>query len=135
MPLGWRRRKTSPLRDVAGLLRSLDYAAATVGTDRQERTHTELPPQLAERRALLLDRFRTTANEAFLNCYRQHMEASPAPWADPAQLQPLLDLFLLERAAYEVDYEAANRVAWIDLPVSGLARLLRKLLAQPGGQP
>ncbi|MBF6987901.1 MULTISPECIES: maltose alpha-D-glucosyltransferase [Cupriavidus] len=133
--LDWRRRKTSPLRDVAGLLRSLDYAAATVGTDRQERTHTELPPQLAERRALLLERFRSTANEAFLQCYRQHMEASPAPWVDPAQLQPLLDLFLLERAAYEVDYEAANRVAWIDLPVSGLARLLRKLLGQPGAQP
>ncbi|MDQ0142302.1 maltose alpha-D-glucosyltransferase [Cupriavidus necator] len=127
LPLDWRRRKTSPLRDVAGLLRSLDYAAATVGTDRQERTHSELPPQLAERRAVLLERFRSTANEAFLNCYRQHMEASPAPWAAPDQLQPLLDLFLLERAAYEVEYEAANRAAWIDLPASGLARLLRKL--------
>ncbi|WP_454737872.1 maltose alpha-D-glucosyltransferase [Cupriavidus necator] len=134
LPLDWRRRKTSPLRDVAGLLRSLDYAAATVGTDRQERTHTELPPQLAERRAVLLESFRTTANDAFLQSYRQHMEASPAPWVEPEQLQPLLDLFLLERAAYEVDYEAANRVAWIDLPVSGLARLVRKLVA-PGGQP
>lgn len=45
------------------------------------------------------------------------------------QLQPLLDLFLLERAAYEVEYEAANRVAWIDLPASGLARLVGQLLA------
>jgi maltose alpha-D-glucosyltransferase/alpha-amylase len=134
LPLDWRRRKTSPLRDVAGLLRSLDYAAATVGTDRQERTHSELPPQQAERRAVLLERFRTTANEAFMNCYRQQMEASPMPWAAADQLQPLLDLFLLERAAYEVDYEAANRVAWIDLPVNGLARLLRKLVV-PGGQP
>ncbi|MCY1259205.1 Alpha-1,4-glucan:maltose-1-phosphate maltosyltransferase [compost metagenome] len=134
LPLDWRRRKTSPLRDVAGLLRSLDYAAATVGTDRQERTHSELPPQLAERRAVLLERFRTTASEAFLNCYHQHMQDSGTPWVAPDQLQPLLDLFLLERAAYEVDYEAANRVAWIDLPVSGLARLLRKLLA-PGDQP
>ncbi|AGW94196.1 maltose alpha-D-glucosyltransferase [Cupriavidus sp. DF5525] len=133
LPLDWRRRKTSPLRDVAGLLRSLDYAAATVGTDRQERTHTELPPQLAERRAVLLEGFRSTASDAFLSSYQQHMEASPAPWVAPDQLQPLLDLFLLERAAYEVDYEAANRVAWIDLPVSGLARLVRKLV--PGGQP
>ncbi|WP_354684380.1 maltose alpha-D-glucosyltransferase [Cupriavidus necator] len=135
LPLDWRRRKTSPLRDVAGLLRSIDYAAATVGTDRQERTHTELPPALAERRAVLLERFRTTANEAFLNAYRQHMEGSAAPWVQPDQLQPLLDLFLLERAAYEVDYEAANRVAWIDLPVSGLARLVRKLTAATGVQP
>ncbi|MNT66260.1 hypothetical protein D3C72_2043130 [compost metagenome] len=83
---------------------------------------------------MLLESFRTTANDAFLQSYRQHMETSPAPWVEPEQLQPLLDLFLLERAAYEVDYEAANRVAWIDLPVSGLARLVRKLLA-PGDQP
>ena len=54
--------------------------------------------------------------------------------ATPAQLQPLLDLFLLERAAYEVGYEAANRVAWIDLPTSGLARLVRKLLGDNDGQ-
>jgi maltose alpha-D-glucosyltransferase/alpha-amylase len=129
LPLDWRRRKTSPLRDVAGLLRSIDYAAATVGTDRQERTHAELPPALAERRGGLLERFRSTASDAFLDCYSQHMEASGAPWVQPAQLQPLLDLFLLERAAYEVEYEAANRVAWIDLPASGLARMVRKLLA------
>jgi len=127
-PLAWRRRKTSPLRDVAGLLRSIDYAAATVGTDRQERTHAELPPAVTERREGLLERFRTSASGAFLDGYRQHMEASGAPWVQPGQLQPLLDLFLLERAAYEVEYEAANRLAWIDLPASGLARLVRKLL-------
>ncbi|CAG2134163.1 maltose alpha-D-glucosyltransferase [Cupriavidus plantarum] len=132
-----RRRKTSPLRDVAGLLRSLDYAAATVGTDRRERTHVTLPPALAERRAALLERFHEAASGAFLNCYQQTMRQAPQPWVEPAQLQPLLDLFLLERAAYEVGYEAANRVAWIDLPTSGLARLVRKLLGTGAadGQP
>jgi maltose alpha-D-glucosyltransferase / alpha-amylase len=133
-PLAFRRRKTSPLRDVAGLLRSIDYAAATVGTDRQERTHATLPPAQAERRAALLDRFRTTAGDAFLNCYQQTMAAAPRAWAASEQLQPLLDLFLLERAAYEVGYEAANRVAWIDLPTSGLARLVRKLLGDDDGK-
>ncbi|AOZ02670.1 maltose alpha-D-glucosyltransferase [Cupriavidus sp. USMAHM13] len=128
-PLAWRRRKTSPLRDVAGLLRSLDYAAATVGTDRQERTHAELPPALAQRRGELLERFRATATEAVLGGYREHLEACATPWVQAGQLQPLLDLFLLERAAYEVEYEAANRVAWIDLPASGLARLVGQLLA------
>ncbi|CAG9171299.1 maltose alpha-D-glucosyltransferase [Cupriavidus pampae] len=127
-PLAFRRRKTSPLRDVAGLLRSLDYAAATVGTDRRERTHVTLPPALAERRAGLLERFHNAAGGAFLNCYQQTMRQAERTWVEPAQLQPLLDLFLLERAAYEVGYEAANRVAWIDLPTSGLARLVRKLL-------
>jgi maltose alpha-D-glucosyltransferase/alpha-amylase len=57
--------------------------------------------------------------------------AAVRPWVTPEQMKPLLDLFLLERAAYEVGYEAANRVTWIDLPVSGLARLLRRLSAAP----
>jgi len=128
-PLTWRRRKTSPLRDVAGLLRSIDYAAATVGTDRQERTHAELSPAMAQRREALLERFRTTAAAAFLGSYQQQLETCATPWVQPDQLQPLLDLFLLERAAYEVAYEAANRVTWIDLPASGLARLVSGLLA------
>ncbi|MGO4809405.1 putative maltokinase [Cupriavidus sp. 2MCAB6] len=127
LPLDWRRRKTSPLRDVAGLLRSFDYAAATVGTDRHERTHATLPPALTQRREMLLDRFRQTASEAFVAGYLQIAEAAPQPWVEPEQAQALLDLFLLERAAYEVGYEAANRVAWVDLPVNGLARLIRKL--------
>jgi maltose alpha-D-glucosyltransferase/alpha-amylase len=40
----------------------------------------------------------------------------------------LLDLFLIEKAAYEVVYEAANRPAWIDVPLHGLARRVRHLL-------
>ncbi|MDW3683440.1 putative maltokinase [Cupriavidus sp. CV2] len=131
LPLDWRRRKTSPLRDVAGLLRSLDYAAATVGTDRHERTHAALPPSQTQRREALLDRFRQTAGDAFLAGYWQVLAAAPQPWVQPEQAQALLDLFLLERAAYEVGYEAANRVAWIDLPVNGLARLVRKLTGFP----
>ncbi|GAB7543044.1 putative maltokinase [Cupriavidus sp. CuC1] len=131
LPLDWRRRKTSPLRDVAGLLRSLDYAAATVGTDRHERTHAALPPSQTQRREALLDRFRQTAGDAFLAGYWQVLAAAPQPWVQPEQAQALLDLFLLERAAYEVGYEAANRVAWIDLPVNGLARLVRKLTGSP----
>lgn len=130
-PLAWRRRKTSPLRDVAGILRSFDYAAATVGTDRSERTHSALPPAQAERRDVLLERFRKVATDAFLAGYREIAESTPHSWVGPGQMLPLLDLFLLERAAYEVRYEADNRIAWIDLPVQGLARLLRALTAPP----
>ncbi|KAA6129233.1 maltose alpha-D-glucosyltransferase [Cupriavidus cauae] len=133
LPLAYRRRKTSPLRDVAGILRSFDYAAATVGTDRSERTHSALPPAQAERREGLLERFRQTATDAFLGGYREVADTALHPWASAAQLQPLLDLFLLERAAYEVKYEADNRVTWIDLPVHGLARLIRTLTGMPGG--
>ena len=70
----------------------------------------------------------------FLEGYQQTMSALERPWVTPEQLRPLLDLFLLERAAYEVGYEAANRVAWIDLPAGGLARLIRKLLGDADAQ-
>ncbi|MNN09554.1 hypothetical protein D3C81_1224390 [compost metagenome] len=107
-----------------------------MGTDRHERTHATLPPALAERRAALLERFRSAASQAFLHCYQLSMQAAPRHWAqagEAGQMGQLLDLFLLERAAYEVGYEAANRVAWIDLPTSGLARLVRKLLGANDG--
>jgi hypothetical protein len=48
----------------------------------------------------------------------------------PATQPKLLDLFLLEKAAYEIRYEAANRPAWIGIPLSGMARLVERLLPQ-----
>lgn len=121
-----RRRKTSPLRDVAGMLRSFDYAAATLGTH-QEPLAAALPPTLTERRAALLQCFSSVASETFLQAYLDTAAAAPHPWVSPEQFYALIDLFQLERAAYEVGYEAANRVTWIDLPLAGLARLARKL--------
>jgi maltose alpha-D-glucosyltransferase/alpha-amylase len=131
LPLEYRRRKTSPLRDVAGVLRSFDYAAATVGTGRHERTHAAVPPARTGRRDALLERFRLAATAAFLGGYHEVAAQAEHRWASPEQARCLLDLFLLERAAYEVCYEANNRVAWLDLPVRGLARLLRTLLSDP----
>ena len=65
-------------------------------------------PALAQRRGELLERFRATATEAVLGGYREHLEACATPWVQAGQLQPLLDLFLLERAAYEVEYEGGQ---------------------------
>jgi len=133
LPLDYRRRKTSPLRDVAGVLRSFDYAASAVGTDRHERPHAAVPATQAGRRDMLLERFRQLATDAFIGGYRDIVATAEHPWASPDQARTLLDLFLLERAAYEVRYEADNRVAWLDLPVRGLARLLRGLLGKDAG--
>lgn len=105
-----RRRKTSPLRDVAGLLRSFDYAAATAAPGR-----VAASPGAGERRAALLERFRVEAGQRFLEAYRGVLHAAPRRWAPEAAEASLLDLFLLEKAAYEVRYEASNRPAWIDL--------------------
>ncbi|WP_333585512.1 maltose alpha-D-glucosyltransferase [Phenylobacterium sp.] len=116
-PLEARRAKASPLRDVAGLLRSFDYAAATGAV-----AAAGLAQGLHERTVLTISQFETVAREAFLRGYSESGGAYP-----PA----LLDLFLLEKAAYEVSYEAANRPAWLGTPLRGLAAIADRLLDQP----
>jgi maltose alpha-D-glucosyltransferase/alpha-amylase len=116
-PLKERRAKTSPLRDVAGLLRSLDYAAATLVP--KAAAAAALPDEA--RRAFIM-RLRDSAREAFLAAYRAATNALPG--LDNAEL---LDFFLIEKAAYEVAYEAANRPAWLPIPMDGLANLAARV--------
>ncbi|WP_424813447.1 maltose alpha-D-glucosyltransferase [Roseococcus sp. YIM B11640] len=118
-----RRAKSSPLRDVAGLLRSFDYATAAAAANRQG---IEGPG--AERFAALLERFRHSAGESFLAAYREAHAQAPQPWMTAEAETPLLDLFLLEKAAYEVCYEAANRPGWIHIPLRGLEALANRIL-------
>jgi maltose alpha-D-glucosyltransferase/alpha-amylase len=95
-PLDERRRPSSPLRDVAGMLRSLDYAART-----------------AERRSgLAADAWLERARRAFLNGY------------GPTD-SGLLAAFELEKACYEVRYEAGMRPDWLWLPMAAVERLVR----------
>ena len=112
-PLAERRGKDHPLRDVAGLLRSFDYAAAVAEESRPAGADTW--EARAEEGA---EMFRSRAIESFLEGYRGGQESDP-----------LLGLFVLEKAAYEVSYEAANRPDWIGVPARGLARAARELLA------
>jgi maltose alpha-D-glucosyltransferase / alpha-amylase len=123
-PLEERRRKTSPMRDVAGVLRSIDYAVATALRQRGEGE----PDPVTQRRETLLTRFRAEASDAFVAGYRAVLRASERPWLSVEAEDALLDLFLLEKAAYEVAYEAANRPTWISTPVAGLAALADRLL-------
>jgi len=114
-PLAERRGKDIPLRDVAGVLRSFDYAAA-VGQQNLPASSETDQGRARERYAA----FRDSAVRAFLTGYTG--EEQPAA-------EPLLDLFILEKAAYEIAYEAANRPHWIGVPVAGLARAAERLLA------
>ena len=122
-PLEERRGKASPLRDVAGVLRSFDYAAAMVGRNEQASAHVAGP-----RRDEFLERFRADAAAAFLEAYRQSAES-----AGLSVSPELLDMFLIEKAAYEIAYEAANRPAWIDVPLGGLFALAARLAPEQGG--
>jgi maltose alpha-D-glucosyltransferase/alpha-amylase len=114
-----RRHKTSPLRDVAGMLRSFDYAAVSA-LDALRARRGQLEPELRQRARA----WRDQATRDFLGAYW--------PTAERAGLVPnaaelgrnLLDLFLLEKAFYEINYEAANRPAWISIPVRGILDLI-----------
>jgi maltose alpha-D-glucosyltransferase / alpha-amylase len=113
-----RRAKTSPLRDVAGLLRSIDYVAASL----IDREAIGTAPVDDAQRDQLMSQFRTRASEGFLSGYWQTSGAQP-----DTPTKCLLGLFLIEKAAYEIAYEAANRPAWIGVPVAGLLRLLQRM--------
>ena len=123
-PVELRRQKDHPLRDVAGMIRSFDYAAAVVKR-RSLASHAHLADDQV---SLFLESFVERATESFLTGYRDAI-ASGGDQALIAVKVELLDLFLIEKAAYEVVYEAANRPAWIDVPLHGLARLLLRLEA------
>jgi maltose alpha-D-glucosyltransferase/alpha-amylase len=122
-PLGDRRAKTSPLRDVAGLLRSFDYAVAVASGRAEGPAHTS-PGQ-----ATVLDQFADDASQAFLAAYRAGHAESARQWVTEANEPALLDLFLLEKAAYEICYEAASRPSWVGIPVHGLARITSRIIA------
>ena len=120
--LAERREKASPLRDVAGLLRSFDYAAAAM-LDPKSTTAAHVPQ---EQRIAIVKRLRDGAKRAFMEAYRKNAANSGA--------SELLDFFLIEKAAYELAYEAANRPAWLSIPIQGLARLTARVLPARSGR-
>jgi maltose alpha-D-glucosyltransferase/alpha-amylase len=120
--LAERREKASPLRDVAGLVRSLDYAAAAT-LDPKNTTAAQVSQ---EKRAAFVTRMRDGAKQVFLDAYRQS-------GADIGSGE-LLDFFLIEKAAYELAYEAANRPTWLAIPLHGLAQLAARILPARSGR-
>ncbi|MFP6561021.1 maltose alpha-D-glucosyltransferase [Paraburkholderia sp. B3] len=126
-PLAYRRAKACSLRDVAGLLRSLSYAGAAA-----QSTTESAPQQTADRKRTLFERFRGHAVESFLSQYRAAVADAPQPLVSATHEQELLDLFLIEKAAYEIRYEAANRPSWLGLPIRGLAAIAGRVLGPTG---
>ena len=125
-PLAERRAKGSPLRDVAGLLRSFDYAAATIA---REPAPAGQPTE--GRRTELLGQFVRAASASFLEGYRTAAAAAEHKWVPGTRAaKALIELFLIEKAAYEINYEAGNRPAWIGIPLRGLLMLTERLLVR-----
>ena len=119
-----RRAKSCPVRDVAGLLRSLHYAAAAARLNRTGATATS-----GSQSASAMQRFVDEMSAQFLNAYYSVAEGSPPEPGDAGLYgHPLLDLFLLEKAAYEICYEAANRPTWINIPLRGFNEIAMRVL-------
>ena len=126
-PLEERRAKTTPLRDVAGLLRSFDYAAwAAV-----ERLCEDDPAGWEPLRALAL-RWRDLAAAAFLAGYREGAAGCPGVPGDNAVFNRLLDLLMLDKAFYEIGYEAAHRPGWLAIPLHGALAILERVALPVG---
>jgi maltose alpha-D-glucosyltransferase/alpha-amylase len=111
-PIAQRRAKQAALKDVAGMLRSLDYAVATVAARDPEREDV-LRAWLAE------------AERGFVDAYRRAVGAAPVPVApeDDERFHQGLDLLIAEKALYEVRYELNNRPDWVGIPLNALRAL------------
>jgi maltose alpha-D-glucosyltransferase/alpha-amylase len=121
-----RRQKVPAARDVAGLIRSIDYST----TSALLRAHN-LTPEEREGLTPKLATWREGATEAFWQACRQYSGEGLWP-ADDAAAVRLLEFFLLEKAFYEIEYELTNRPSWVHVPVDGTWRiLLRNGVVQP----
>ncbi len=114
-----RRRKHSPLRDVAGMLRSFDYARA-VALDRALAGRPESRATLEP----LLEQWRARSVESFLTGYHVGIGAAASLPREAAEVQNLLTLFQFEKALYELRYELDNRPNWVHVPIAGITSLL-----------
>jgi trehalose synthase-fused probable maltokinase len=112
--LSERRRKRSPLRDVAGMLRSITYAVSAA--------------QLV-RGARIPDGWETRARETYLAAYLDTVDPGLLPPTREA-IDRLVTVFELERTMYELRYDLNNRPEWVQVPVAGILRLLEQPLGE-----
>jgi maltose alpha-D-glucosyltransferase/alpha-amylase len=122
--LGDRRVKRSPLRDVAGVLRSFHYATFTALLDAENRGLVERSSDAARDLETWGRAWNDAVSEAFLGAYLEH--SGDAAWipADREALRVLLDTSLLEKAVYELTYELNNRPSWVSVALTGITDLV-----------
>ena len=129
-PIGERTIRRSPLVDVAGLVRSLDYAgrqAVLTAVQRGVATGPERQRLEAWRAA-----WTTHMTEVLVASYARAVEGTGLVPSDPSDTRLLLDLYVLDKALYEVRYEAANRPAWIGWPLAAVDAIVTP--AEAGGR-
>ncbi len=113
-----RRARHSPLKDVAGMLRSFSYAAFAALTHYITRRPAELAQMEPWARL-----WESSVSGEFLRAWRETASASPIVPAAREHFDALLEIYMLDKALYELMYELNNRPAWIRIPLHGILSL------------
>jgi len=121
-PLGERRRKRSVARDLAGMIRSFDYAAS--GTLLEMVRSGSLAGQDFSSMRQWASLWQRWTSASFLKEYLTVVANAPFVPQNREELQVLLDAFVLEKAIYELGYELNNRPAWVGIPLRGIESVL-----------
>ena len=122
--LSERRFKRSPLRDVAGMIRSFEYAAG-YGLRHGPRRAEDVPALKPWARLWI----RWTSG-AFLGGYLELAGDAGYLPRDPAELAAMLEFYILDKTVYELRYELNNRPAWVDIPLEALLRRVEAEVAR-----
>jgi maltose alpha-D-glucosyltransferase / alpha-amylase len=114
-----RRQKAPAARDVAGLVRSIDYST-TAALQRALRSSPDEQGKLAAALAIWRDRSAAT----FVAAYREALTDARLWPQGSEEAARLLDFFLVEKALYEIEYELSHRPEWVRVPLAGILRIL-----------
>jgi maltose alpha-D-glucosyltransferase/alpha-amylase len=121
--LSERRLKRSPLRDVAGMIRSFQYAGQSALLKRL--AGGQVRREDAAALAPWLRAWESWASAAFLGSYLRAAGQAPHLPSSREDLGRMLDAFLLDKALYELRYELNNRPDWVHIPLRGLLQLMQ----------
>jgi maltose alpha-D-glucosyltransferase/alpha-amylase len=114
-----RRAKGPAARDVAGLVRSIDYST-TAALERALANAPDEPGRLAPALAI----WRDVSAATFVAAYREALTDGRLWPQERADADRLLDLFLIDKALYEIEYELSHRPQWVRVPLAGILRIL-----------
>jgi maltose alpha-D-glucosyltransferase/alpha-amylase len=120
-----RRLKHSPLRDLAGMLRSFEYAAVVALEN-----CTKERPEDRERLIPFAHEWIGFSSKSFLSGYRETIGDCPSWPDDEHRSRQLIGLFLMEKALYELRYELEHRLEWVSIPIQGLLKMLHSPLPE-----
>ena len=114
-----RRRKQSPMKDLAGLIRSMDYLVSYVVL----KTGNE---RLADEKDTILNEVRRTIIDSYKKAFTGYCEILPG---NGEKFNDLLDIFILDKSSYELIYEINNRPEWIEIPLNTVMNILENSMS------